>query len=101
MVWPCNIPNSETKEANSLPFSFNSNNKIHTGHINIHKVNKLTLGDTKPDKFDFFFTDIDENTTLDVNFNYYDITDFNKMTPISQKIDFSKMHTNIQFNWNA
>ena len=44
-----------------------------------------------------FFTDIDVNTTLDVNFKYYDITDLNKMTqPISQKIDFSIMHINIQ-----
>ena len=33
-----------------------------------------------------FFTDIDVNTTLDVNFKYYDITDFNKVTqPICQK----------------
>ena len=45
-----------------------------------------------------FFTDIDENTILDTDFKYYDITDLNKLTqPISESIGFSILHSNIQF----
>ena len=44
-----------------------------------------------------FFTDIDKNTALDTDFKYYDISDLNKMTqPISDKIGFSILHSNIQ-----
>ena len=77
--------------------SFNSNNKPFSGNINIIKnVGKLTLDDANTDKYDFF-TDIDENTKLDTDFKYYDITDLNKLTqPISESIGFSILHSNIQ-----
>ena len=59
-------------------------------------MGKLTLDDANTDNSDFF-TDIDENTTLDTDFKYYDITDLNKLTqPISESIGFSILHSNIQ-----
>ena len=39
---------------------------------------------------------IDENTNLDLNFNYYDLHEFHKMSKkIDQLSSFSLMHTNI------
>ena len=105
-----NLKNITTKDKHNshLPFSillnddlkslsFNSNNKPFSENINLIKnVGKLTL-DVNTDKYDFFFTDIDENTTLDTDFKYYDITDLNKLTqPISESIGFSILHSNIQ-----
>ena len=50
--------------------------------------------DVNSDKYVFF---TDKNTALDTDFNYYDISDLNKMTqPISDKIGFSILHSNIQ-----
>ena len=91
------LPFSNLSNDDIKALSFNSNNNIYTEPVNIVKqMDALTLDDTNPDKYDFF-TDIDENTALDTDFKYYDITEFNKMTqPIRQTIDFSVMHSNIQ-----
>ena len=91
------LPFSFISKDDLIYLSFNSNNKEYVEPEIIKNIeNNLTLNEINIDKCDYF-TDIDNNTTLDGNFKYYDVTDFNKMIqPINQKIDFSIMHTNIQ-----
>ena len=91
------LPFSFISKDDLIYLSFNSNNKEYVELEIIKNIeNNLKLNEINIDKCDYF-TDIDNNTTLDGNFKYYDVSDFNKMIqPINQKIDFSIMHTNIQ-----
>ena len=58
----------------------------------LHKIN---FAEYKRDKYDFY-SDIDENTNLNINFKFYDTTDFNEMTKtLDLEKKFSLLHTNI------
>ena len=56
---------------------------------------KLNFAEYKRDKYDFY-SDIDGNTNLNINFKFYDTTDFNEMTKaLDPEKKFSLLHTNI------
>ena len=65
--------------------------KTHTHNIKPNEpqvaLPKLNFAENKRDKYDFY-SDIDENTNLNINFKFYDTTDFNEMIKTPYKYIF-------------
>ena len=56
---------------------------------------QLNFAEYKQDKYDFY-SDIDESTNLNINFKFYDTTDFNEMTKtLDPEKKFSLILTNL------
>ena len=90
--------NLTNEEIISLGYETNHTTKYqrysHQNDLNV-KMNKLRILESDPEKFDFY-SDIDTNISLDMDFKYYDQTDFNNLTKTIDSIkSFSLLHTNI------